>query len=89
MSTQAELIVAVLNAPEDHHEAILLAAIGGKRAAKMITKKEAASIIGCSQRTVERYSLIGEFSTIKLSPKRSRFLLEEVLNFTKHGMKRG
>ena len=83
--TQAELLAAVLQAPPDRTQSIINAALGKDRP-RPGTIRQAAEILGSSTRTVERYARRGLLRTIRLSPRRIRFDLNEVEKLSIEGV---
>lgn len=84
--TQAQIIEAVLQAPPERLEAILLAARGDVRKPRPGTVRQAAEILGCSTRTVKRYAEGGLLNVIRISPRRVRYDLQQVENLAVYGV---
>lgn len=84
MTDTAQLIEAVITAPQDRREAILTAAIGANKP-RMGTAREAAAILGACVRTVERYARQGAFPRVHLSPRKVRYDLTAVERFACEG----
>ncbi len=53
---------------------------------KLITRKQAAEILGCCGETVKRYSRRNFLREIHLSPRRVRLDESEVLDFARNGI---
>jgi hypothetical protein len=77
MTNTATLIDAVLQAPPDRRDAILSAARGAHRP-RPGTVRQAAEILDCNPRTVQRYERAGLLHAIRISPRRVRYDLNEV-----------
>jgi hypothetical protein len=76
MST-AELIEQVLQAPEDRRAAILAAARGTAKPTRTGTIRQAAAIVGCCPRSIERYSRMGLLRQIRITARKVRYDLDE------------
>ncbi len=76
--TQAQIIEAVLQAPADRHAAILAAAKGSDNKIRTGTIKQAADILGCCPRSVERYARMGLLKQIRITPRKIRYNLAAV-----------
>lgn len=82
--TQATLIEAVLQAPPERADAILAAARGADRP-RPGTIRQAAEILECNTRTVSRYAAAGLLHPIRISPRRTRYDLNEVERLATYG----
>lgn len=82
--TTAGLIEAVLSAPADRQAAILAAAQGNDRP-RPGTITEAAAILGCCKRSVERYARQGLLSQIRITPRKIRYNLNDVQRLAERG----
>ena len=85
MSEKAQLIDAILAAPTDRWDAILQAARGTEKP-RPGTVRQAANILGAHPRTVARYARAGMLHTIRISPRRVRFDLNEVERLATRGI---
>lgn len=83
--TQAELIDVILKAPADRVEAILRAARGTEKP-KIGTIREAAQIMECSERTIERYVRMGLLNQIRFTKRRIRYDLSQVSRLATQGV---
>jgi len=77
MNQQAQLIEAVLTAPDERREAIIDACRGATRP-RPGTVRQAAEIGQCNPRTIQRYATLGLLQPIRISPRRVRYDLREV-----------
>ena len=84
MTQQAQLIEAVLQAPQERRDAILKAATGSDKP-RMGTAREAAAILDACTKTVERYAAQGAFPRVHLSPRKVRYDLTAVSRFAETG----
>ena len=84
MKTQAELIAEILKAPPDRYGEILSAARGCAKP-KPGTIRQAAEILQCNPRTVDRYAEQGLLRKIRISPRRIRYDLNEVERLAMNG----
>ena len=84
MTTQAQVIESILQAPQDRWPHIIAAAKGEGKACP-ITKRKAADIIGCHPRTLDRYATAGILHVIRISPRKIRFNLHEVERLATEG----
>jgi len=83
MST-AQLIEAVMSAPADRQAAILAAARGTDKP-RPGTITEAAAILGCCNRSVERYARQGLLQQIRITPRKIRYDLTQVERLATRG----
>jgi len=83
MST-AELIEAVMTAPEDRKAAILAAALG-KDKPRPGTIKQAAAVLGVCPRSIERYARRGLLAQIRITPRQIRYDLNAVERLGQRG----
>lgn len=84
--TKAQLIELILQAPEERHAAIILAAKGGD-VIRPGTAREAAAVLGyeCTK-SVYRMVARGEIKPIRLSPRRIRFDLNACKRLAEQGI---
>ena len=64
----------------------ILQACKTRLAARMGTAREAAEILGCHVRTLERYAEAGRLRRVHLSPRKIRYDLNEVTRFAREGI---
>lgn len=83
--TQAQIIEAVLQAPPERLEAVLRAAQGTADKRKPGTVRQAAEILQCNPRTVQRYADRGLLTAIRISPRRVRYDLNQVQQLAERG----
>jgi len=84
MTAQAQLIEAVLQAPPERQPAIIAAARGANRP-RPGTVKQAAEILGCNPRTIQRYERAGMLRAIRVSCRMVRYDLREVEKLAEQG----
>ena len=84
MTAQAQLIEAVLQAPPERQAAIIAAARGADRP-RPGTVKQAAAILNCNPRTVQRYERRGQLQAIRVSCRMVRYDLREVEKLAEQG----
>lgn len=82
--TQAQIIEAVLQAPPERLEAVLRAAQGNDKR-RPGTIRQAAEILKCNPRTVQRYADRGLLTAIRISPRRVRYDLNQVQRLAECG----
>ena len=82
--TTAALIEAVMTAPPERQSAIL-AAVKGTDKTRTGTITEAAAILGCCKRSVERYARQGLLTQIRITPRKIRYDLNQVERLATHG----
>jgi len=82
--TQAQIIEAVLQAPPERLDAVLRAAQGTDKR-KPGTVKQAAEILQCNPRTVQRYADRGLLTQIRITPRRVRYDLNQVTMLAEMG----
>ncbi len=84
MTAQAQLIEAILSTPPERYGAILAAARGADRP-RPGTVKQAAEILGCNPRTVQRYERRGQLKAIRVSSRMVRYDLRQVERLAEQG----
>jgi hypothetical protein len=75
-------------ATPEQRKAILAIAEGktdAKPKPKLITRKEAADLLGCCGETVKRYTARGLIRAIRFTARRLRYDEAEILNFARNG----
>ncbi len=82
--TTAALIEAVMTAPAERQAAILAAARGTDRP-RPGTIGQAAEILGCCKRSVERYARQGLLEQIRITPRKIRYDLNAVERLAERG----
>jgi len=82
--TQAELIATVLNTPSERYGAILAAAKNADRP-RPGTVKQAAAILNCNPRTIQRYERAGRLQAIRISSRMIRYDLRQVERLAEQG----
>lgn len=85
MTLQAQLIEAVLSAPSERQAAIFAAAKGADRP-RPGTVKQAAAILNCNPRTVQRYERNGKLQAIRVSARLVRYDLRQVERLAEQGV---
>jgi len=84
MTDTAQLIDTVLQAPPERRDAILAAARGADKP-RPGTIRQAAEILECDPRTVSRYAARGLLRPIRISPRRTRYDLNQVERLATRG----
>ena len=84
MTAQAQLIEAILSTPPERYGAILSAARGSDRP-RPGTVKQAAEILGCNPRTIQRYEREGKLKAIRVSSRMVRYDLRQVERLAEQG----
>ena len=84
MTDTATLIDTVMQAPAERRDAIIAAACGADRP-KPGNIRQAAAILECNTRTVSRYAAAGMLHPIRISPRRTRYDLNEVERLATRG----
>jgi len=77
--SEAELIAATIEAARDpNRRTLVMAALRGPARRRPGTIREAAEILGCCTKTVERYAADGKLDPIRISARRIRYDLNQV-----------
>lgn len=84
MTVQAQVIEAILSTPPERYGAILAACRGADRP-RPGTVKQAAEILGCNPRTVQRYERAGQLQAIRVSARMVRYDLRQVERLAEQG----
>ena len=88
----SEAIKVMINndptATPEQRQAILSALKGTdpNRKPKLITRKQAAEILDCSTKTIDRYIAAGLIREIKFTQRRIRFDEAEIIRFAREGV---
>ena len=82
--SKAELIEAVMTAPDDRQAAII-AAVLGKDKPRPGTIKQAAAVLGVCPRSIERYARQGLLAQIRITPRKIRYDLNAVERLAERG----